>query len=153
MGIKIFENRIKSLEEAALKILNEAGFGYGFSSSNQPRFKTASNDDEYFERKAERDAEAEEDNLRRRALRKKMNTPKVETDENGEYSPLDSKGRPIPQGKDALSTHEYKELQQLKARERERKRQNRFQAAQRSRRKSKERTDLGIAQSRRLAGR
>lgn len=153
MGIKIFENRIKSLEEAALKILNEAGFGYSSSSSNTPRFKTASSDDDYFEQLAQRRAEQQEDDIRKKELRKKMNTPKTETDANGEYSPVDSKGGPIPKGEDALSADEQNELRELEARKRERDRQNKFQAQQRSRRRSREMTDKGIAQSRRLAGR
>ena len=80
-----------------------------------------------------------------------MNTPKTETDADGvEYSPVDSKGGPIPTGEDALSADEQNELRELEAKKRERNRQNRFQAQQRSRRRSREMTDKGIAQSRRI---
>jgi len=159
MGIKIFQDRIKSLEEAAAKILNEAGFGYASSSSsnqpspyssNQQRFKTASSDDEYFEAKAERDREAEEDNIRRRALRKKMNQIKTGRNEGGAYSEVDEKGQPVRVG---LDQDEQKEMEELAARKRERDRQQRFQAQQRSRQRTREATQKGIEQSRRLAGR
>lgn len=159
MGIKIFQDRIKSLEEAAAKILNEAGFGYASSSSsnqpspyssNQQRFKTASSDDEYFEAKAERDREAEEDNIRRRALRKKMNQIKTGRNEGGDYSEVDEKGQPVRVG---LDQDEQKEMEELAARKRERDRQQRFQAQQRSRQRTREATQKGIEQSRRLRGR
>jgi hypothetical protein len=159
MGIKIFQDRIKSLEEAAAKILNEAGFGYASSSSsdqpspyssNQQRFKTASSDDEYFEAKAERDREEEEDNIRRRALRKKMNQIKTGTNEGGDYSEVDEKGQPVRVG---LDQDEQNEMKELAARKRERDRQQRFQAQQRSRERTRLATQKGIEQSRRLAGR
>jgi|688.fasta_scaffold564420_1 hypothetical protein len=160
MGIKIFQDRIKSLEEAAAKILNEAGFGYASSSSsdqpspyssNQQRFKTASSDDEYFETKAERDREEEEDNIRRSALRKKMNQVVTDKTEGGdEYSKVDEKGQPVRVG---LDQDEQNEMKELAARKRERDRQQRFQAQQRSRERTRLATQKGIEQSRRLAGR
>ena len=162
MGIKIFQDRIKSLEEAAAKILNEAGFGYASSSSsdqpspyssNKQRFKTPSSDDEYFEAKAERDREEEEDNIRRRALRKKMNQIKTGTNEGGDYSEVDEKGQPVRVGLAALDQDEQNEMEELAARERERNRQQRFQAQQRSRERTRLATQKGIEQSRRLAGR
>jgi hypothetical protein len=162
MGIKIFQDRIKSLEEAAAKILNEAGFGYASSSSsdqpspyssNQQRFKTPSSDDEYFEAKAERDREAEEDNIRRRALRKKMNQIKTGTNEGGDYSEVDEKGQPVRVGLAALDQDEQNEMKELAARKRERDRQQRFQAQQRSKARSKEYNRKAIEQAKRLRGR